>query len=267
MIDLHTHILPGLDDGSKTVEESLDILRQLQKAGFETILATPHVLEGKDFLSPEEILASAEEVRQAAWKAGISAEILPGSENYIFPDMAKWLREGKLLTLGNAGKYLLVELPMLEIPHYVDQVFFELQVEGITPILAHPERYLSLFQEAERAIEWAKKGVLFQLDYRSVTGRYGSKPKQFAERMLSSGIIHFLGSDAHRVSSSDFVDQEALQYIRKLVGKEEFRKMAVTNPRRMIEGEILLSGGDYSLGDMPVKREKRKKKFWDWIRG
>ncbi|WP_088188392.1 CpsB/CapC family capsule biosynthesis tyrosine phosphatase [Desulfosporosinus sp. FKA] len=267
MIDTHSHILPGLDDGSKTMEESLDILRQLQKAGFETILATPHVLEGKDFLSPEEILTAAEEVRRAASKAGISAEIIPGSENYIFPDMAKWLREGKLLTLGNTGKYLLVELPMLEIPHYADQVFFELQVEGVTPILAHPERYLGLFQEAERALEWVKKGVLFQLDYRSVTGRYGSKPKQLAERMLSSGIIHFLGSDAHRVSSSDFIDREALQYIRQLVGKEEFRKMTVINPRRMIEGETIPSGGDFSLKEMPGKREKRKHRFWDWLRG
>ena len=144
MIDIHSHILPGLDDGAKDMLETLEMVRQLCEAGFKTILATPHVLEGKDFLCPAEILAVTEQVHRCVVEAGISVEILPGAENYIFPDMAKWVSAGKLLTLGNTGKYLLVELPMLEIPQYTDQVFFELQVQGLTPVLAHPERYKRL---------------------------------------------------------------------------------------------------------------------------
>ena len=132
MIDIHSHILPGLDDGSNNMAETLGMVRQLYEAGFKTLIATPHVLEGNDSLSPEEILAATDQVCKQVAEAGIPVEILPGAENYIFPDMAKWVREGKLLTLGNTGKYLLVELPMLEIPHYTDQVFFELQVLGLT---------------------------------------------------------------------------------------------------------------------------------------
>ena len=120
MIDLHSHILPGLDDGSKNIEETLGMVRQLHEAGFKTLIATPHVLEGRDFLTPAEILATTEQVRKRIAEAGIPVEILPGAENYIFPDLAKYARDGKLVTLGNTGKYLLVEFPMLEIPHYTD---------------------------------------------------------------------------------------------------------------------------------------------------
>ncbi|TGE31911.1 CpsB/CapC family capsule biosynthesis tyrosine phosphatase [Desulfosporosinus sp. Sb-LF] len=265
MIDIHSHILPGLDDGSKSIEETLGIVRQLQGTGFKTILATPHVLEGTDFLSPAEILTATADVCQAVAEAGISVEILPGAENYIFPDMGKWVRAGKLLTLGNTGKYILVELPMLEIPHYTDQVFFELQVEGLTPVLAHPERYKGLFQEPERLIDWAKKGILFQLDLRSLSGRYGPQPKQLAERMLSSDLIHFVGSDAHRVSRSDSVDREALQCVRQTIGEKRFREVTETNPQRILEGKIVPSGGEYLLKEPEIK--KRKHRFWEWFRG
>ncbi|HUX47140.1 MAG TPA: CpsB/CapC family capsule biosynthesis tyrosine phosphatase, partial [Desulfosporosinus sp.] len=218
MIDIHSHILPGLDHGSKNMEETLGIVRQLHEAGFKTLIATPHVLEGADFLHPKEILTSTERVRQAVTEAGIPVEILPGAENYIFPDIAKWVRAGKLLTLGNTGKYILVEFPLLEIPRYTDQVFFELQVLGITPVLAHPERYRGLFQEPERLLDWVKRGILFQLDLRSFSVRFGPQPKQLAETMLSSDLIHFVGSDAHRVSRSESIDREALQYIRQNLG-------------------------------------------------
>lgn len=264
MIDIHSHILPGLDHGSESLEDTLGIVHQLRAAGFETILATPHVLEGTNFLHPEEILTATERVRQALAEAGIAVEILPGAENYIFPDMAKWVRAGKLLTLGNTGKYILVELPMSEIPHYTEHVLFELQVEGLIPILAHPERYGELFREPERLIDWANKGILFQLDLRSLGGRYGPQPKQLAERMLSSDLIHFVGSDAHRVSSSESVDREALQYIRQTLGEERFRDVTVTNPQRILEGKAVPGGRDYLLKEPDLKQGKRR--FWDWFK-
>lgn len=264
MIDIHSHILPGLDDGAKTIEDTLEIVRQLHEAGFKTLIATPHVLEGTNFLHPEEILTATERVRQAVTEAGIPVEILPGAENYIFPDLAKWVHAGKLLTLGNAGKYILIELPMLAIPHYTDQVFFELQVLGITPVLAHPERNKGLFDEPERLIEWVKKGILFQLDLRSLSGRYGPQPKQLAERMLGSDLVHFVGSDAHRVSRSEARDREALQTIRQTLGEERFREVTVTNPQGILEGKAVPSGGEYLLKEFVTKKKKRR--FWEWFR-
>lgn len=260
MIDIHSHILPGLDDGAKTMTETLHIVRQLYEAGFKTLIATPHVLEGREFLSVAEILAVTEQVRERVAEAGIPIEILPGAENYIFPDMAKWARNGLLLTLGNIGKYLLVELPMNEIPHYTEQVFFELQVEGLTPVLAHPERYRGLHEEPERLIDWAKKGILFQLDLRSLSGHYGSQPELLAERMLQSDLIHFVGSDAHRVSRSEQSYPEALQSVEELVGKEGLEELGLINPLTMLEGKSLLRERDYYL-NKPVMK-KRKRGFW-----
>ena len=268
MIDSHSHILPGVDDGAKSMDETLGMVRQLYEAGFKTLIATPHVLEGTDFLSPAQILTATEQVRQAVAEVGIPVEIFPGAENYIFPDMAKWVRAGKLLTLGNTGKYILVELPMLGIPHYTDQVFFELQVEGLTPILAHPERYKGLVDEPERLLEWAKKGVLFQLDYMSLNGKYGPKSKELAETLLHSDLIHFVGSDAHRVSSSEGSNREALQSVRRIVGEGRFKELTVTNPQRVLDGEAVTGGGEShtELGLMKNKEKREKKGFWTWFR-
>ncbi|MDR3586000.1 MAG: histidinol-phosphatase [Desulfosporosinus sp.] len=264
MIDIHSHILPGVDDGSKSMAETIEIVRQLQEAGFKTIIATPHVLEGKDYLRSADIRAITDQVRFQVAAAEIQVKILPGAENYIFPDMAKWARDGKLMTLGDAGKYLLVELPLLEIPHYTDQVFFELQVLGLTPVLAHPERYKGLVEEPERVLDWAKKGILLQLDLRSLSGKYGPQAKGLAKRLLGSDLIHFMGSDAHRVSQREGAYGEELRSVQGIVGEKKFGEMTLLNPQRMLEGEVVQRIGEYCL--MGVGREKKGKRgFWSRI--
>ncbi|KJR46660.1 Manganese-dependent protein-tyrosine phosphatase [Desulfosporosinus sp. I2] len=247
------------------MEETLGMVRQLHEAGFKTLIATPHVLEGREFLSPAEILAATEQVRERVAEAGISVEILPGAENYIFPDMAKWALEGKLMTLGNSGKYLLVELPMLEIPHYTDQVFFELQVNGMIPVLAHSERQKVLADEPERLLDWAKKGILFQLNLRSLSGKYGPQARRIAELMLHSNLIHFIGSDAHRLSHSESTYQEALQIVKEIVGEGRFREVTLTNSQSIVEGKPMQGVRDYYLIEPVLK--KRKSKFWGLFRG
>lgn len=244
MIDIHSHILPGLDDGSNSMEQSLAMVRQLYEAGFQTLIATPHVLEGRDYLSPEEILVTTDQVRTCVAEAGIPVEILPGAENYIFPDLIKWVREGKLMTLGNTGKYLLVELPMLEIPLYTDQVFFELQVEGLTPILAHPERNRGLVENPVRLLDWASRGILFQLDLRSLNGKYGPQAQELAHRLLHSELIHLIGSDAHRVARSITPYLEALHCVKNVVGEERFKQVTLSNPKAILDGKLLQSEGD-----------------------
>jgi len=254
-----------LDDGSKSIEETLEIVRQLHEAGFKTMIATPHVFEGKDFLRPAEILAVTEQVRLQVAAAEIPVEILPGAENYIFPDMAKWAKDGKLMTLGNAGKYLLVEFPMLEIPHYTDQVFFELQVLGLTPILAHPERYKGLVAEPERALEWARKGILLQLDLRSLGGKYGPQAERLAELLLSSDLIHFVGSDVHHVARSEAVYREDLQSVKGIVGGERFGEITQLNPRRMLDGGVVQGAEEYFLKEYG-REKKGKRGFWGRIK-
>ena len=264
MIDIHSHILPGVDDGAKNKAETLGMVRQLQETGFKTILATPHVMEGKDYLTPPEILAATDQIRGWVAEAEIPVEILPGAENYIFPDMAKWVQAEKLLTLGNTGKFLLLELPMLEIPQYTDQVFFELQVQGLTPILAHPERNRGLVDDPERILAWAKKGVLFQLDLRSLKGRYGPKSKELAEILLTSNLIHFIGSDAHHISRSESSAREALQNVKELIGESRFQDLTRINPQSILDGKSVPGEGEDARKERVLK--KRKRGFWDWLK-
>jgi protein-tyrosine phosphatase len=258
MIDIHNHILPGIDDGAKNMEETLEMVRELYETGFYTLIATPHVMEGRGFISSTEILALTEQVQQQVAEAGIPIQILPGAENYVFPDMANWFNEGKLLTLGNTGKYLLVELPMLEIPRYTDQVFFDLQVKGITPVLAHPERYQALVDEPERLLDWARKGILFQLDLRSITGKYGTSVRKFARTILNSDLVHFVGSDAHCVTTSKLVYKDSLQKVKEFVGDKRFLELTTTNPGNILKGKVKLGERDYSLKELTSK----KKGFW-----
>lgn len=264
MIDIHSHILPGLDDGSRSMGETLKMVRQLYEAGFKTLIATPHVFEGRDFLSPMEILTAVKEVRLQVAEAGIPVEIFPGAENYIFPDMAKWASAGKLMTLGNTSKYLLLEFPLLEIPLYADQVFFELQVLGLTPVLAHPERYRGLVGEPERLLGWAKKGVLLQLDLRSLDGKYGPQAKRLAEVMLRSDLVHLVGSDAHRVARSEFTYVEDLERVKGIVGESRFRDVTVDSPRNVLEGKGMLGERDYFLKGNGLKKRK-KLGFLGWF--
>lgn len=264
MIDLHSHVLPNVDDGANTLEETLGILRQLENAGFTQVLATPHVIEGRSFLEPNQILALTERVRKQAVEEGLTLEIHPGSENFIFPDMAQWARDGRLLTLGNRGQYLLIELPMLEIPSYTEHVFFELLIQGITPVLAHPERHPVLYRAPETLLDWARKGVLFQQDLRSIRGKYGVQAKRLAELMLMHDLVHFLGSDAHRLSQSKNSYRDALQAVKTLIGEEKFLNITQINPQYIIEGQILPApkvGTRYEA--ISVKTEK--KRWLQWI--
>ncbi|MDR3543898.1 MAG: histidinol-phosphatase [Desulfosporosinus sp.] len=265
MIDIHSHILPGLDDGSQSIADTLRMVRQLQEAGLKTIIATPHVFEGRDFLHPEEIQAVTEQVRLQVAEAEIRIEILPGAENYIFPDLPKWAKDGKLMTLGNTGKYLLIELPRLDIPRYTEQVFFELQVLGLTPILAHPERYIGLMAEPERLLAWVNKGILLQLDLRSLTGKYGPQVQHFAELLLGNDLIHFVGSDVHRVSQTEAIYGEELRSVQRIVGEEKFEAITRFNPQRILAGERVQGGEEYFLKEL-ARDKKGKRGFWGWLR-
>ena len=261
MIDLHSHILPGLDDGADTIADALKIAGQLKENGFDTLIATPHVQEGRDYLHPEQILLATEQVREAAEAAGLALKILPGAENYIFPDLPKWAAEGKLMTLGNQGGCLLVELPMAEIPAYTDQVFFELQVQGITPVLAHPERYRRLSEIPDQLLDWARKGILFQIDLRSLSGRYGPHAARLAERMLASNLVHFLGSDAHRITGKESY-REALRKVSEIAGPERFREITSLNPVTILEGKSLENPGDYAW---QKAKKKKSRRIWKWF--
>ncbi|CUH94483.1 hypothetical protein P22_0549 [Propionispora sp. 2/2-37] len=233
MFDMHSHILSGIDDGAKDLDTSLTMLRMAQESGTRHIVATPHVIEGKWLPSWERIIAGCEQVKQAAEQEGLSIEIYPGGEVAVYMDILKEI-QGPGPYCINGGRYLLVELPAMEIPSFTEEFFFRLQTRGITPILAHPERHPRIAGNPNRLAEWIRAGVLVQVNGASITGRFGKKAMETAELLLKSNMVHCIGSDAHSAHTRNPRLGEVRQKIGSIVGQENVARLTRHNPANMI---------------------------------
>lgn len=204
MIDIHSHILPGVDDGPQTLEDSLQILIKAADEGVKTIVTTPHVLEvppGKDW---QRVRDAFSRVKKAIIRERIDIEIILGAELFISPDLPKTIKENRELTINNRNKYVLIEFPMNEISNFIEQTIFELLLQGIVPIICHPERYIEIQKDANKLSNLVGKGALTQLNSGSLMGRYGKKVQKTAKTLLAHNLIHMIGSDVHSVSKGSY---------------------------------------------------------------
>lgn len=262
MIDIHAHILPGVDDGPKELQEAVQMVRQGYQDGIETIVATPHVLD--QVLSRE--LETTFREKMVELKARVQAEVgrvnlILGSEIYIQPAL-KFMAQWEFSTLANNGKYMLVELPMISYPEYTEQIFFELALQRITPILSHPERNLFLLGNRDKIYDLVYRGVLIQVNAGSITGVFGEQVRGFSEELLRYGLVHLVGSDAHNSDSRPLILSEARAVTAELVGEGAAEVLFHTNPARVIAGdkiEVL----------QPISLEKKAlgKRLRTWWRG
>lgn len=198
MIDVHCHILPGVDDGVRTMEEALDLIQMEHSGGTRCFIATPHVIERRDYDRLEELSGRVEQLREALAKAEIDVEIAQGGEIYPTPHMIRGLDAGQPLTLAGKGKHMLVDLPLGALPHDFDSLLFELQARGVTPILAHPERVAPFQQNPDALKPYLSRGIAIQVNSGSLSGRYGPVATRVAFFVLRNRWAHFLASDAHR---------------------------------------------------------------------
>lgn len=197
MIDIHTHLLPGLDDGPENEEEALEVISQAAAGGATCLVATPHYLEGAYQPEPQAIREAVIGINARAAQAGIQIQIVPGMEVMISPAVPRWVRHGQVLTLNENGRYLLLEFPSQEIPIYVKEVVFELQLLGVTPVLAHPERNLEVIAHPGRLADLVQRGVLVQLNADSLLGRWGERAQNCARKLLDTNLAHLVASDVH----------------------------------------------------------------------
>jgi len=235
MVDIHCHILPGVDDGARNMEESLRMLSKAAVAGVETVVATPHLIAGTygiEFLNREQMTA---DLQKAADESGINIQIKPGVEYYLSSGMLEDTAKLKELTLNNNGKYILVELPMQMIPIYAKDVFFNLNMQGITPVLAHPERNIAICRDPNILFDFVMNGVVVQLNAGSILGCFGRYIKKTARIMLTHRLVHVVASDMH---SDDSITQgHAAPAVEELIGSEEASLMFTENPGRILAGE------------------------------
>ena len=233
MIDLHLHILPGIDDGSGSIEESVKMARKLAGLGFNGVFCTSHYIADSPQVADNQTKNRLREKLQAELdKAGIKLKLMPGNEIYIDPKMVDYLAKGKASCLGgelNSRKkhqHVLFELPFYAEVSYLRDIIFELKAKGLVPVLAHPERYLFIQKRKEVIFEIVKLGVKLQSNYGSIVGQYGGKAKKIMKFLLKNRLVSYLGTDIHRAEGSLFLKfEKAEKKIIKLIGETEYRKI------------------------------------------
>ncbi|MFO7763699.1 MAG: CpsB/CapC family capsule biosynthesis tyrosine phosphatase [Wenzhouxiangellaceae bacterium] len=198
LTDLHCHMLPGIDDGSRQMEQSLAMARIAVADGISTTVVTPHHLNGVYSNPARQIRAGIEALNEALERAGIGLNILPGSELHLTPELPAELDQGTALTIANQGKAALVELPVHTVPMGAEHLLEQIIAMGLTPLIAHPERNSELRRSPERLGEWVEMGCLGQVTVQSCTGRFGEAVQRAARTMVQRGCIHVAASDAHR---------------------------------------------------------------------
>lgn len=193
--DIHSHFIPGIDDGAKTLNDSMDLIRSMYNFGFRKLITTPHIMSDYYKNTPEIILSGLDKLRTEILKEGIPIELEAAAEYYCDFSFYEKIGKEKLLTFGN--NYLLFEISYLNPPEILDDVIFKLQSNGYKPILAHPERYPFWIDQFDKYLTLKDKGVLLQLNINSLTGHYSPATKHLAEKMIEHRIIDFVGSDCH----------------------------------------------------------------------
>lgn len=265
MIDLHCHILPGLDDGARDEWEALAMAEIAVKDGLTTIVATPHLLDQGYRGARERIGARVSDFNEKLRLAGIPLHILAGAEVMAAPEVPEYFRSGDLPTLDASGRYLLIEFPFREFPCYLERVLFELQVAGVTPVLAHPERYSYLRHSPNLLLPYINNGLLAQINAGSLLGYFGEEVRQAAEILVTHGMAHLVATDAHRARGARKpVLSSCRQELTALIGKEGAKRFLEENPAGIIAGETLRAGE-------PREYRPAKKGFWRlaaaWVSG
>lgn len=233
MIDIHSHILPGIDDGARTLGDSIDIVQELVSQGVTDIIATPHYITDTIYTSGrEENVKLLEKLRQALAEAGITTNVFLGNEIFIDIDIAKLLKQKVVSTLADS-EYVLVEFSLNEeYPNYVD-ILGNLMEQGYKVILAHPERYLIAQRDYGVLENLCDMGVLMQCNLGSFIGRYGKSAEKLAVRLAKENRIFAVGSDIHHVRGDNSV-LKAQKRLGKYYDKSELERVLVKNPSKII---------------------------------
>lgn len=237
MRDLHSHYLPGVDDGSKDIETTKNMLKNAHENGVTDIIFTPHFILDSRFMSTksenERIIAPI--IKFA--KEEYNINVFLGNEVYCNNEMLRLYNEGLISTLNNS-RYLLIEIPMYSKMNNLKSLFFELISNGIIPILAHPERYTAYYNDIDFFMELRQMGVLMQMNASSLVGDYGSKAKKMVTKLLKANLISFVGSDIHsdHENKNNFIPKIEKK-LKKIVGEDRFIDITANNFARVIQNK------------------------------
>lgn len=234
MIDFHTHILPNVDDGSKSIDETFELLNEAKKAGFDTIISTSHYIEDYYNVNVSEREVWINAISEILKKENNDLKLYLGNEVYLTENIMELLETGKATTI-NKSRYILFEFPMNTKPMNMYDIIYDMLQNKLIPILAHPERYSFVQKEPEIIYDLIQKGVLMQANYGSIIGRYGEKAQLMVRKFFENNMIHFLGSDVHKKNTIYPRITQALNEIKDIIGKEKLNELTTINPGMVLE--------------------------------
>lgn len=238
MIDFHSHILPNIDDGSKSVEETIELLREASEAGFEAIISTSHYIEGSYEENAAKRRVWIDAISRILKERKIDLKIYLGSEVYITDNIIPLLDENVIPTI-NGSNYVLFEYPLNAKPMDMYKAIYDMQENGYKPILAHPERYKFIQEKPNLVYDLIQKGVLMQSNYGSIVGYYGERAELLAKKLLENDMVHFLGSDVHRRKTIYPLLKDIEKKLEFIIGKEKLVEITTTNPNLVIENKSI----------------------------
>lgn len=249
MVDIHCHMLPAIDDGSTSLEESLQMARMAVNDGIATVIVTPHQLGNFAHNSGEVIRKATRQFQTELDRAAIPLRVLPGADVRIEATMTRKIMAGEVLSLADRKKHVLLELPH-ELYFPVEPVLCGLAKHGMVGILSHPERNQGILRQRDVIAPLVAAGCLMQITAGSLTGSMGKVCQEFCHWMLRQGTVHFVSTDAHGVKSRRPLLRKAYDIVASLTDAQTAHALCVTNPA------AVAAGGDVPAGRRPTKKSK-----------
>lgn len=235
MIDFHSHILPNIDDGSKSMEETISLLEEAEKAGFTKIVSTSHYMEQYYETNEEQRLELINKVKEQS--QGI--DLFLGSEIYVTEELINLLHNKKASTINNT-KYVLFELPLNAKEIGAKEIIYKLIENDYIPIIAHPERYSYVQKDINYIKELTQMGALLQANYGSIIGMYGNKAKKTVKKLLKNDEIQFLGSDVHRPGQVYDKMPKIMKKLKKTISEDKIEELTTINPQKVLDNEDII---------------------------
>ena len=219
--DLHSHLIPGIDDGSPDIEVTLQLLKKFIDLGYSKLITTPHVMSDYYRNTPKIINKGLEDVRTIIKENHLNIKIEAAAEYNLEPAFEELLKKGEILTFGKE-KYLLFELSFFNEPPRLNESIWTMKEKGYSPVLAHVERYAYWHNNYDKIEEMINRGVKLQLNIGSLTGSYGPEVKNFAERLVSDKVVEFVGSDCHHIHHLEMIEiARKLPFFHQLINQEQ----------------------------------------------
>lgn len=234
MIDVHCHLVYDVDDGSQNKEKTIIMLEEAKRAGFTDIILTPHYMQDYYIEPSAKIKEKIDTFYEDAKNIGIN--LYQGNEIYATRDIVDLIKNNEAACL-NKSRYVLLELPMQNIPMNLDEIIYLLLENKYIPVIAHPERYKYVQENPNMLIEYIEKGVLFQSNFGSIVGVYGNSIKDTVKKLLTHNMIHFLGSDTHRPNTIYSAMAEIITKLNKLIGKAKQEELTTVNPMNILKNK------------------------------